>query len=76
MVDIHGKYALDGRDPNTFTNILWCFGLHDRAWGERPIFGKLRFMSGDSTRRKTDAKSYIAEIETMEKTGKDPAKAV
>ena len=76
MVDIHGKYALDGRDPNTFTNILWIFGLHDRAWGERPIFGKLRYMSGDSTRRKTDAKAYIAEIQTMEKTGRDPAKAI
>lgn len=76
MVDIHGKYALDGRDPNTFTNILWCFGLHDRAWGERPIFGKLRFMSSDSTRRKTHAKAYIEEIQTMERTGKDPAKSV
>ncbi len=76
MVDIHGKYALDGRDPNTFTNILWCFGLHDRAWGERPIFGKLRFMSGESTRRKTNAKAYIEEIRDMERAGKDPAKAI
>lgn len=76
MIDTHGKYALDGRDPNTYTNILWCFGLHDRAWGERPIFGKIRYMSGDSTRRKTNAKAYISEIKEMERTGKDPSRAV
>lgn len=76
MIDQHGKYALDGRDPNTYTNVLWCFGLHDRAWGERPIFGKIRFMSGESTKRKTDAKAYIAEVAEFEKTGRDPVKAV
>ena len=76
MIDTHGRYALDGRDPNTYTNILWCFGLHDRAWGERPIFGKIRYMSGDSTRRKTNAKAYINEINQLEKTGKDPAKVI
>ena len=36
MVAFHDRYALDGRDPNTYANILWCFGLHDRPWGERP----------------------------------------
>ena len=39
MIYLHDRYALDGRDPNTYTNILWCFGLHDRPWPERPIFG-------------------------------------
>ncbi len=76
MVDIHGKYALDGRDPNTFTNILWCFGLHDRAWGERPIFGKFRYMSTASMKRKTNTKAYIEEIRLLEQTGRDPAKQV
>lgn len=76
MIDQHGRFALDGRDPNTYTNVLWCFGLHDRAWGERPIFGKLRYMSGDSTKRKSNAKAYIAEIAEFEKTGRDPAKVV
>lgn len=76
MIDTHGRYALDGRDPNTYTNILWCFGLHDRAWGERPIFGKIRYMSGASTRRKTDAKAYIKEIDEFERTGKDPTKVI
>ncbi|MFL6449842.1 MAG: deoxyribodipyrimidine photo-lyase [Bryobacteraceae bacterium] len=74
MIDSHGKYALDGRDPNTYTNVLWCFGLHDRAWGERPIFGKIRYMSRASTKRKTNSKAYIDEIAELERTGKDPAR--
>ena len=41
MIHLHDRYALDGRDPNTYTNILWCFGLHDRPWTERPIFGMI-----------------------------------
>lgn len=76
MVDIHGKYALDGRDPNTFTNILWCFGLHDRAWPERPIFGKFRYMSLEGMKRKTDTRAYIEEIASLERTGKDAAKQI
>ena len=53
----------DGRDPNTYTNILWCFGLHDRPWAERPIFGMVRYMSFEGMRRKTDVDAYIREIE-------------
>jgi deoxyribodipyrimidine photo-lyase len=73
MIDMHGKYALDGRDPNTYTNVLWCFGLHDRAWPERPIFGKMRYLSLEGMKRKTDTRAYIEEIAEMERTGKDPA---
>lgn len=62
MIDIHGRYALDGRDPNTYTNIFWCFGLHDRPWPERPIFGKMRFMSLEGMKRKTNIRAYIDEI--------------
>ena len=62
MIQLHTRYALDGRDPNTYTNILWCFGLHDRAWGERPIFGKIRYMSAEGMKRKTDTAAYIREI--------------
>jgi deoxyribodipyrimidine photo-lyase len=71
MIYIHGRYALDGRDPNTFTNILWCFGLHDRPWYERPIFGRMRYMSHEGMKRKTNIGAYIDEIEQLEKTGKD-----
>jgi deoxyribodipyrimidine photo-lyase len=59
MIYLHDKYALDGRDPNTYTNILWCFGLHDRPWQERPIFGMVRYMSLDGMKRKTDVKAYV-----------------
>ncbi|MDQ6665926.1 MAG: deoxyribodipyrimidine photo-lyase [Acidobacteriota bacterium] len=71
MIRLHDRYALDGRDPNTYTNILWCFGLHDRPWGERPIFGSLRYMSFDGMKRKTDIGAYMEEIAEIEKTGKD-----
>jgi deoxyribodipyrimidine photo-lyase len=71
MVYLHDRYALDGRDPNTYTNILWCFGLHDRPWFERPIFGRMRYMSYDGMRRKTDSAAYIREIEHLERTGQD-----
>lgn len=62
MIDLHDRYALDGRDPNTYTNILWCFGLHDRPWAERPIFGMVRYMNLEGIRRKTDVEAYIREI--------------
>jgi deoxyribodipyrimidine photo-lyase len=62
MISLHDRYALDGRDPNTYTNILWCFGLHDRPWSERPIFGMTRYMTLDGMRRKTDVDAYIREV--------------
>ncbi|HYI09193.1 MAG TPA: hypothetical protein VEK57_08980 [Thermoanaerobaculia bacterium] len=53
MVRLHDVYALDGRDPNTHAGILWCFGKHDRPWApKRPIFGTIRWMSSDQTRKK------------------------
>ena len=53
MIHLNNKYALDGRDPNSYSGILWCFGRYDRPWGpERPIFGKVRYMSSENTRRK------------------------
>ncbi len=76
MIEIHDRFALDGRDPNTYTNILWCFGLHDRAWPERPIFGKMRYMSLEGMKRKTNTEAYISEIREMERTGRDVAKQV
>ena len=63
---LNDHYALDGRDPNSYTNILWCFGLHDRPWVERPIFGQVRYMSYDGMRRKTDVDAYIRSIEYLQ----------
>lgn len=59
MIHLNDRYALDGRDPNGYTNILWCFGLHDRPWFERPIFGQIRYMSHEGMRRKTNVDAYI-----------------
>jgi len=65
MIYLQDKYALDGRDPNTYTNVLWCFGLHDRPWAERAIFGMVRYMSFDGMKRKTDVPAYIRQIEEL-----------
>jgi deoxyribodipyrimidine photo-lyase len=66
MTRLNDRYGLDGRDPNSYTSFLWCFGLHDRAWGERPVYGKIRSMSSDSTRRKVNAAAYIDRIRRLE----------
>jgi len=65
MIDLHEKYALDGRDPNTYTNILWCFGLHDRPWPTRPVFGSMRFMSLEGMKRKSNTRAYIEQINLL-----------
>lgn len=71
MVSLHDKYALDGRDPNTYTNILWCLGLHDRAWGPaKPVIGLIRPMSSEAMRKKTDLNAYKRWIDFAEAQGK------
>lgn len=70
MIHLHDRYALDGRDPNTYTNILWCFGLHDRPWFQRPIFGVLRYLSIGGMERKTDTGAYIEKINAIGQVGK------
>lgn len=71
MVALHDRYALDGRDPNTYANILWCFGLHDRAFGERAVFGKLRPMTVRNTRRKHDVDSYLQRVDAWERRAEE-----
>ncbi|UCH87397.1 MAG: deoxyribodipyrimidine photolyase, partial [Dehalococcoidia bacterium] len=62
MIELNNKYALDGRDPNSYSGILWCLGRYDRPWGpERPIFGKIRYMSSESAARKLRVKDYVSE---------------
>lgn len=59
---LNDKYELDGRDPNGYAGIAWSIGgVHDRAWGEREIFGKIRYMSSDACKRKFDTKTYMAQ---------------
>lgn len=60
MIELNNKYALDGCNPNSYSGIFWVLGRYDRAWGpERPVFGKLRFMSTESARRKLRLKHYL-----------------
>lgn len=55
----NNKYALDGRNPNSYAGILWCFGKHDRPWFERNVFGTIRYMTSGSSGKKFNSKKYI-----------------
>lgn len=59
------KYFLDARDPNAYANVAWLFGLHDRPWAERPIFGKVRIMSASGLERKCDIGAYVRKVEAL-----------
>jgi deoxyribodipyrimidine photo-lyase len=60
MIQLNNRYALDGRDPNSYSGIYWCLGRYDRPWGpERPIFGKIRYMSSKNTARKLRLREYL-----------------
>ena len=57
---LNDKYSLDGRDPNGYTGIAWSIGgVHDRAWTERPVYGKIRYMNYNGCKRKFDVEKYI-----------------
>ena len=63
---LNDKYELDGRDPNGYTGIAWSIGgVHDRAWNERNVFGKVRFMSYNGCKSKFDVKKYIALVNAL-----------
>ncbi len=60
MIELNNRYALDGRDPNSYSGIFWVLGRYDRPWGpERPIFGTIRYMSSDNARRKLRMSEYL-----------------
>ncbi|MDI6644311.1 MAG: deoxyribodipyrimidine photo-lyase [Methanobacteriaceae archaeon] len=64
---LNNKYEIDGRDPNGYTGVAWCFGKHDRAWKERKIFGKVRYMNANGLKRKFKIDKYVEEIDEIEK---------
>lgn len=67
---LNDKYALDGRDPNGYANIAWCIlGKHDRPFTERPIFGKIRYMTTESTKRKTHWREYVERVTALQLPG-------
>jgi deoxyribodipyrimidine photo-lyase len=61
---LNNRYFLDGRDPNSFTNVAWVYGLHDRPWQKRKIFGTVRYQSENSL-KKFDAKAYVRAVERL-----------
>jgi deoxyribodipyrimidine photo-lyase len=62
---LNDKYELDGRDPNGYAGISWCFGTHDRPWKERKIFGKVRYMSASGLEAKFDIKKYVEKVKGL-----------
>ena len=59
---LNNKYLLDGRDANSYASIGWLFGVHDRGWPERPVFGKVRSMTPSGLERKFDVEAYLAHV--------------
>jgi deoxyribodipyrimidine photo-lyase len=62
---LNNRYFLDGRDPNSYANVLWLFGLHDRGWKERPVYGKVRYMSQGGLERKADPEAYVEKVDRL-----------
>jgi deoxyribodipyrimidine photo-lyase len=62
---MNNRYFLDGRDPNSYANVAWCYGVHDRGWPERPVFGKVRYMNANGLRRKADPDAYVEKVDRI-----------
>jgi deoxyribodipyrimidine photo-lyase len=76
LIHLNNRYALDGRDPNSYSGIFWCLGRFDRPWGpERPIFGVIRYMSSDNTAKKFSVKGYLARYGDGEQVSKPNKKS-
>ena len=62
-IAFNDAYSLDGRDPNGWTGVAWCFGLHDRPWARRAVFGTVRYMNDKGLRRKFDAEAWARSMD-------------
>lgn len=70
MIELNNKYAVDGRNPNSYSGICWVLGRYDRPWGpEREIYGKIRYMSSENTARKVKVDEYISRYNGKDKQG-------
>jgi len=67
IISLNNMYFIDGRDANSYAGVAWCFGKHDRAWTERHVFGKLRYMNDKGLERKFDIDSYVNWVNSLEK---------
>ncbi|MDA8402840.1 MAG: deoxyribodipyrimidine photo-lyase [Desulfobacteraceae bacterium] len=63
---LNNRYELDGRDANGFAGVAWCFGRHDRPWGERPVFGKVRYMNAAGLNRKFAINEYVSRVSALQ----------
>lgn len=70
LLQLNNRYFLDGRDANSYAGVAWVFGLHDRAWQERPIFGKIRYMAASGLERKCDIKAYVGRVDELVDQGR------
>lgn len=64
-IRINNKYFLDGRDPNSYTGVAWIFGVHDRPWKERDIFGTVRYMAASGLERKSNIGDYCDKVDAL-----------
>ncbi|MFN4212789.1 MAG: deoxyribodipyrimidine photo-lyase [Microgenomates group bacterium] len=70
LIYLNDKYELDGRDPNGYAGVAWCFGQFDHPWQEREIFGKVRYMNAKGLERKFNMRNYLKKIELLDKNSK------
>jgi len=64
---LNDRYSLDGRDPNGYAGVAWCFGKHDRPWKGRPVFGTIRYMNDRGLKRKFDMDNYLERVAKLKK---------
>ena len=71
-LDLNNRYFLDGRAPASYANIAWIFGLHDRPWPGRAVYGNVRSMSADGLERKADMAAYVDRVDELVRKAQDP----
>ncbi len=65
VLHLNNRYFLDGRDANSYSNVSWAFGNQDRGWTERPVIGKVRWMSAGGLERKSKPKEYVTKVDAL-----------
>jgi deoxyribodipyrimidine photo-lyase len=68
-LEMNDRWEFDGRDPNGYAGVAWCFGKHDQGWAERPIFGKVRYMNRNGLERKFDMDAYVERVNELAEDG-------
>jgi deoxyribodipyrimidine photo-lyase len=69
---LNNRWFLDGRDASSYANVAWCFGLHDRPWGERRVFGTVRYMNDRGLDRKFDMARYVEQVDRLVRAEREP----